>query len=746
MHNSPYIIMYLERLEMQGFKTFALKTSLEFLPPQEGKKGTTAIVGPNGSGKSNIADAIRWAMGEQSIKLLRGKKSEDVIFSGTPRRSRSGFAEVSLFLNNEDQQADIDYTELVITRRLYRDGNTEYFINKNKARLSDIQLLLAQANMGQRTYSVIGQGMVDHILVASPQERKEFFDEAAGVKQYQIKRQSAMNKLENSRDNLNQALVVIQEIEPRLRSLTRLAKRLERREEVEVQLRDLQKKYYGTLWKNLSEKLVIQQKNFDAIDKELGEAKKRHDELQSEFGKMEKEEPRGDVFTKMQADFQKLMNQKSILKERQFDVQRKIELASIKEKKAPAVPIPTIVAELEEISSLQDEILEILNSGQDAKEKIETASLKIKSLVKKLSGGEEIITSDPKLDRELKDITKEVVTIDKEIESAQQKINNFNKEEEEKRGKFFSMQRELQEKGSRVHDLETKLNDVKIEQAKLETKRESLEQEMRQELAERAEEMKQAQIKASINPDEIYPEMSKLKHQLDLIGAIDPETMEEYNETKERYEYLKGQTDDLTGAIASLEEIIDELDQKIKSQSETAFKNLNQEFQRYFKMLFEGGEARLVQVTEDVLEKEEREEGEEPEDEIEEEPKKIKNKKVITGVEIQATPPGKRMKSINALSGGERALTSIALICAIMTNNPSPFIVLDEVDAALDEANSIKFAKIVDKLSDHTQFVIVTHNRATMDMARVLYGVTMGEDGVSKMLSVKLEEATEYVR
>ncbi len=308
------------------------------------------------------------------------------------------------------------------------------------------------------------------------------------------------------------------------------------------------------------------------------------------------------------------------------------------------------------------------------------------------------------------------------------------------------MQRELQEKGSRVHDLETKLNDIKIEQAKLETKRESLEQEMRQELAERAEEMKQAQVDEPVNPDQVYPEMSKLKHQLELIGAIDPETMEEYNETKERYEYLKGQTDDLTKAIASLEEIIDELDQKIKTQSETAFKNLNREFERYFKMLFEGGEARLVQVTEDVLEKEEQEEGEEPEEEIEEEPKQVKKKRVITGVEIQATPPGKRMKSINALSGGERALTSIALICAIMTNNPSPFIVLDEVDAALDEANSIKFAKIVEELSNHTQFVIVTHNRATMDMARVLYGVTMGEDGVSKMLSVKLEEATEYVR
>lgn len=741
--------MYLERLELQGFKTFAQKTTLEFLPPSKGKKGTTAIVGPNGSGKSNIADAIRWAMGEQSLKLLRGKKSEDVIFSGTPKRSRSGFAEVSLYLNNEDHQADIDYSELVLTRRLYRDGNTEYFINKNKARLSDIQLLLAQANMGQRTYSVIGQGMVDHILVASPQERKEFFDEAAGVKQFQIKRQSAINKLENSKENLNQALVVMGEIEPRLRSLTRLAKRLERREEVEKELHQLQQKYYGTLWKDISEKLVVQERNFNIVDKELKEAQARHRELQEEFNKMEKEEPSSEVFMRLQAEFQKLLNKKSLLKERQFDLQRQIEMASIKDKKAPPMPVPSIVVELEQISSLQDEIIDALNKGEDAKEKIKQSGEKIKGLLKKLTGPDEKISSDPKLEKALKEVTAQIVEIDKEIEKAQQNIDGFNKKEEEKRGKFFSMQRELQEKAGRVHELETKLNDIKIEQARLETKRDSLEQEMRQELGERAEEMKKAQIDAKANPDEVYPEMSKLKHQLELIGAIDPETMDEYKETKERYEYLENQTEDLTKAIASLEEIIEELDQKIKSQSENAFKNLNREFERYFKMLFEGGEARLVQVTEEVADSDEDEEGIAAGDDQEtngQETPPVKKKKIITGVDIQATPPGKRMKSINALSGGERALTSIALICSIMTNNPSPFIVLDEVDAALDESNSIKFSKIIDELSNHTQFIIVTHNRATMDMARVLYGVTMGDDGVSKMLSVKLEEATEYAR
>ena len=183
--------MYLRRLELQGFKTFAQKTVLEFVPETGGRRGLTAIVGPNGSGKSNTADAIRWVMGEQSMKLLRGKKSEDVIFSGSEKKSRAGFAEVSLTLVNDDKP-DIELAEIVVTRRLYRDGQSEYEVNRQSARLTDVALLLAQAGIGQRTYSVIGQGMVDQVLSASPSERKVFFDEAFGVRPFQLRREQGL--------------------------------------------------------------------------------------------------------------------------------------------------------------------------------------------------------------------------------------------------------------------------------------------------------------------------------------------------------------------------------------------------------------------------------------------------------------------------------------------------------------------------------------------------------------------------
>jgi chromosome segregation protein len=233
--------------------------------------------------------------------------------------------------------------------------------------------------------------------------------------------------------------------------------------------------------------------------------------------------------------------------------------------------------------------------------------------------------------------------------------------------------------------------------------------------------------------------------------------MKEYTEIKERFDFLKSQSDDLEQAITSLEKIIEELDATIKEQFDKAFKEINKEFQKYFKILFNGGQAELLKVTAEEVKKESIEdlsaealaEAEEvgilaQADKFE---KRIKEreKESYSGIEIKATPPGKKIKAINMLSGGERALTSIALICAIISNNPSPFIVLDEVDAALDEANSERFDHILNELAHKTQFIVITHNRVTMHYAHVLYGVTMGDDGISKLLSIKLADAEEMV-
>src|SRR3989338_518243 len=305
--------------------------------------------------------------------------------------------------------------------------------------------------------------------------------------------------------------------------------------------------------------------------------------------------------------------------------------------------------------------------------------------------------------------------------------------------------------------------------AKLETRQQDLKQEIKQELVElkwldgyRAE---------KIDEDELKTEISQLKHQLELIGGVDPEMVKEYQTTKERHDFLAAQAEDLRKSIKDLEQVIFDLDGQIQIQFDSAFKSINKEFGKFFKILFNGGKAELVLIKEDLASQDKEVSPDKVqikpgENEISEEegpgildklmvaeenlsPKRFLKKrtgKVITGIDIIATPPGKKVSSINMLSGGERSLTSIALICAVIANNPSPFVILDEVDAALDEANSQRFSKILSELSHKTQFIVITHNRATMHQANILYGVSMGEDGISTLISLKLEEAQKIVR
>ena len=232
----------LESIELQGVKTFATTTRLEF----PGK--ITAIVGPNGSGKSNIADAIRWVLGEQSFSLLRAKKTEDMIFSGSQQRSRSGMASSTITFNNEDGWLPIDYSHVAITRQAYRDGQNEYILTGQKVRLKDISELLSQTGMSERNYTIIGQGLVDAALALRPDERRKLFEEAAGIGLYRSRKEDSLRKLENTRKNLDRVLDILAEIKPRLRSLERQALRFQEYQQVKTDLRLLLREWYGFQW------------------------------------------------------------------------------------------------------------------------------------------------------------------------------------------------------------------------------------------------------------------------------------------------------------------------------------------------------------------------------------------------------------------------------------------------------------------------------------------------------------------
>jgi len=881
--------MYLEKLEIQGFKSFANKNTLVF-PGLLGRdlRGITSIVGPNGSGKSNIADAVRWALGEQSMKTLRGKKSEDIIFSGTDKKNRLGMAEVSLYLNNEDRQAPLDYSQVVLTRRLYRDGLSEYLLNNGRVRLADVQILLAKANFGQKTYSVIGQGMVEGFLNTTLAERKEFFDEATGVKQFQLKRDDSLNKLINSYENLNQAAMLLSEIEPRLRSLTRQVNKLKRRHEIGAELKELQVSYYSKIWHEIKEKFDDYNKKFLEIEKIKQEKEKKGANLNRELNQLEQQSQTNLEFSSRQQELNEQQSQKEIINKQlakleaelevklessgQFDLswlvnksgeikkdrlntdeettgleknierEKKVLVDLEKEKETINSKINQFNQELlkssssaagqglgkinQELKSLNellkqsetsDDLANIKNIIKQIRRKVklilglagaelekenlaetqkklmaltaekEEIMVKINESTFRISARSERVKllkeKTAQLERELNDIEnklkdnqgaikaggkeaaagrlkQQAAELDEKINSLKEALNAFSAKESQQRAKLFALQKNLQSLQTETNGLINQLNELKVNATRYETKLEDLEAEIRNSYGNLKEVMAKS-LDGPVDVEAALGKINSLKRQVDQIGGIDPEIEKEYLETKERYDYLKNQADDLSGAIASLEKIIKELDAIIKEKFDEQLKTISAKFEEYFKILFNGGQAKIIKVlTEDLMENQtEKEEDEiaeaaaEPapaEDKYADNLKRIKylqkyNATGLAGIEIMATPPGKKIKSIAMLSGGERALTAIALICAIISCNPTPFVVLDEVDASLDEANSERLARILDDLSHKTQFIVITHNRASMRRANILYGVTMAESGVSKLLSIKLDEAKAVV-
>jgi chromosome segregation protein len=1007
--------MYLKSLEIHGFKSFAERTVFSFLPPMEGRQSITAIVGPNGSGKSNVSDAIRWVLGEQSMKHLRGKKSTDIIFAGSSGKGQMSVASVSLTIDNTDHRLPVDYDELVIGRRVYRSGESEYVVNGNVVRLIDLQILLAKSQFGHGSYSVVGQGTIDRMLLQSIEERKAFFDEASGIKEFQIKRHQAILKLRRSRDHIDQAELLFQEITPRLKSLSRQVKKLEQRQEVEAELTGVQEQYYGAVLHHHEEEL-------SEVSAQLKEYNSRHADVESalvlvqeELATLAREASRQDVFAGLQKKYQDILEKKHILERdravmsgrlqieyskvgkqevgwlekkieqiaeeqerflgeieqarkkrteladelskkqdavqkkevlcselqgkilqfdqrinaakhqqtyRQFSGLRAVEaillagerfgrvygtvaeLGTTQKKYVTALdsavggqltslvvvddvvgeaciqylraerlgyatflplnkirprPVPsgmsdilecpgvhgfakdllqfdlrfedlfsyvlgnTIVVEdikaarvvgigrvrmvtlegdvlelsgsmkggyrkkkfgdvsfadggvqhqVEEYESIEEELVEfkedllvqerdlrndrediqkmaaqvsILDNTIDLLERkkretdSELASLKQERSLQTMSS-EDYDNVMRSVGKERDDVDKNIRAVEKERVSLEKDISLFQEEEEKKRQRVFALQSDMQEKQQILNGIVQKRNDAQVSLAKIETKIEDIEQELYQELTISAASLKERMdLTTSINDlKTMQDRIQKLKYKLSLIGGIDEEIVEEYSQTKERHDRLEEQLHDLKKTITDLETLIAEIDDVMKKRRAQAFKTIRKEFQRYFSILFEGGSADLVEVY--AEEKEDRPD-EDDQDIVASEirPKRKKGKKMLVGIEITASPPGKKIKHIQSLSGGERTLTSIALVCAILHTNPSPFVVLDEVEAALDEANSLRFTAILKELSARSQFILITHNRATMHAADALYGVTMGAGGMSVLVSVDLE-------
>ncbi|MDN5331142.1 MAG: chromosome segregation protein [Tepidanaerobacteraceae bacterium] len=1185
--------MYLKKIELHGFKSFADRTEIEFEP------GINAIVGPNGSGKSNITDAIRWVLGEQSIKTLRGSKLEDVIFAGSQKRKPMGMAEVSIVLDNSDYLLPLEYSEVCITRRTFRSGESEFYLNKLPCRLKDIQELFMDTGIGKDGYSIISQGEVDEFLMARPEERRLIFEETAGIMKYKVRKKEAERKLEETMANLARVDDILSEIKVQLDTLyvqrmkaleykelserrkllevnlllleyekiiERLAKVEKVLSEKEAALLDIrgkrvhieermvrlkeelqkkkgeyeklrgeffekntkkielekEKKWQEERLRKLKEDLDITAQKLDILKAKLDGAqkqfcanlekleqkikeinktdarlRKKEEELAALDGDIkerqrEMENLKGDVIdllnsaSKIKNTIASLSTMKSNMKKRLMqidqelkgvkeansltlkelenaekrlsDVREKIEKVSekiesekrnlekftreyressrllqekiislnelksrykileevnqnyegyqqgvrnllshiksgriyiegiygtvaeiikVSERLETAIEsalggaLQNVVCESEQIAKKAIEYLkknnlgrvtflpltsvrprvlsshenwvleqsgclgvacelinydekfkpvllhllgrvivaedvdsameiakktdfglkvvtlegEIINPGgsitggsikktsliltrkrefEEIKEKLQGEEAKFCDLKTKIVGIEERIRNTQKsidelgkilhsynadmagqereiagkkgllrerqerekilnlerrqIEEELREIEQEIARVERDknsieelnkdrerkvenlkreieeklksreaiekeikelrlflngleqeklslkyqIQNLEQNVSEWEKEQSELVDNIGKLEEEIASTSNKITTLEARLKDISEEQKILKTVIENLEddrtkledemdalgksiadierEEKRKEVSLSETRVKQASLKVELehivktlaeryslsledamdlkqgtsDVERIKQELFSVKNKIEGIGAVNMNAIEDYENLKSRYEFMKVQRDDLIEAKMKLDDLIDDLTKTMEEMFLETFKKIKREFQKVFAELFGGGKAELILTNE--------------------------SKPLEAGIEIEVQPPGKKLQNLSLLSGGERALAAIALLFSILNIKSTPFCILDEIEAALDDANIDRFTRYLKKISEHTQVIIITHRKGTMEVADALYGITMEETAVSKLIAVKLEE------
>lgn len=1122
--------MYLKRIEMFGFKSFAEKTVLNFEP------GITAVVGPNGCGKSNVFDAIRWVLGEQSMKELRGASKEDVIFNGTNTRAALNVAEVSLTFSNENKVFPIDYEEVTVSRRLFRSGESEYLLNRTQVRLKDILELFMGTGIGAEAYSLVQQGKVDLVVSARPEDRRLIFDEAAGITKYKSKKREALNRLKDTDNNLLRSNDIILEVKRQIASIERQAKKAQRYKEeferlkvlefmlseknisqfhqerqslekaseesqekekslqaeldllrqklseennlvseldqkandlhqedikvenqIEMEARQIsfneermsvieqnaqrmieqkeklishhqvQEQKIASLRQSLSELQQVTARNEeqlssrrlrltdseeqirhlkDAIKKEEEDifqfsaqqvnlrnqvneamkefqaalARKRRLSLETEKVQSEKEQVEfklqginkeidrclseigafqqekslkeeslsqsrekltqlGEAITLLENTILSLTSKREFIEEMRVqyeDTADPVSLGRLFTDHRPSAETKGMIGKIRDVNRIDeqqqdmlktylkeysgDELYEIIcetkfieldpeaittkiNSlkeevvrkneerkilFQDISQQenyLAEISLNIHSKEKELSGFkadqnnilqeeqklldelslisqefieaktvlESLKTAEDELNSQLNSIGESIEVLQNTIKSqqaeivlktqeregiliemtqmetelvscreqehsqkehlkmfeeslttAQQEIHRLDRELEEgeaKKGEYLrstdqirikieelkikknmileslsQYENEKQQVFGRIESLRPSLTQAQEQLENIRTqahdqdlrKQEILfaEQSIKDKLSqaykididqvngylhglgenetevldlstlhpdqdsERIQEQKTRialkefketleMMRNEVSLDRLDEEVQQLKKRCDSYGAVNLVAIDEYEELKQRFEFLTSQQTDLLEAKQSLMNTITKINRTTRQIFIDTFTKVSEEFRIYFRMLFGGGEADLILVDpENVLE---------------------------SGIDIVAKPPGKKLQNITLLSGGEKTMAAIALIFAVFKVRPSPFCVLDEIDAALDESNVGRYSYLLQEFSKIAQFIVITHNKKTISAADVMYGVTMQERGVSSIVSVKLSAEEEEI-
>ena len=932
--------MFLKRLSILGFKSFADRTDIEF------NDGITALLGPNGCGKSNVVDAVKWVLGEHAIKSLRAEKMEDVIFSGTESRKPLNVAEVALSIANESGLLPMDMPEIEIKRRLYRSGESEYFINGAQVRLKDLRELFWDTGVGKAAYSVMEQGKIDQILSSKPEERRYLFEEAAGITRYRERGAEAERNLAKTEENVRQVELILNEVKRAHDSLKiqsektlkyrtlrdeifnyeldiqllrlkqfrydkdeknetlrrRTADRDRIRAEMEAEnkaleanmdevnsmenrLVELQKSIYGlALEKNAKEnevrlfneqrgenKLKIGQneerekqiaqkitelnndaEGQDAVvadlrkqsesieenirsfeeniqlaatrisenEKDMRRAEEEIHGIEKELSVLEKDLAKitDDIVTELDAGLKKagysaaerksteealretlgklrttLSGREALVRDLSAAVSRSADVANsvwteigriaenlaegfaeaasgtdkavelfnsyrehsatfideflapegiITKKRALDVQIRRAKDGIEErrqkIKSLRDENVNLMAKIDEYRATLEnlkvnrahmkaqaqSAEEQAKLIRRELSGQEGLlknIRDELSVYRKrLDEVDGRIVTAHKEIANISEKTTAFTKELENlekdirKRndnvaGKKIVINKRMAEL-SKVQEALEKIH-LELVQSEMEIK--NIQENFRETHSRDLLEFEERIFTITAVPSDLREKLAGARTKMKELGSVNLMAPEEFAETKQRYEFLSNQMADLEKARKDLLDLTSEIRQESSKLFLDTYNRIKKNFHNMFRRLFGGGRAELrLSDPNHVLE---------------------------SGIEILAQPPGKKLEHLSLLSGGECSMTAVALLFATYMVKPSPFCLLDEIDAALDEQNVGRFVHLLQEFSDTSQFIIITHNKKTVTGAGTLLGVTMEESGVTKLIAVRLE-------
>ncbi|MDE2399639.1 MAG: AAA family ATPase [Patescibacteria group bacterium] len=710
--------MRLKTLEINGFKSFAQKSVLEFESP------IICIVGPNGSGKSNVVEAFRYVLGEQSMKSMRGKSGLDLIFKGSKNLSKGTRAAVTVYFNNADkvfkftndtgEEVDLNYDIISISRQVFPDGLNKYILNGSDVRLKDIHNLLASVNIGSSGHHIISQGEADRILNANPKERRAMVEDALGLKIYQYKIKESERKLERTNENMKEVSLLRRENAPHLNFLRKQVEKFEKGKVMQGELAALYREYL--------------KKESIYLDEEKDNLSKERHQIEVEL---------------------KSVNTK--ISEAEDSKKESIKIAELR----------TVEQKLNEIRRMKGELdrklgrIEGILESKENKEKLSGRCPMCGSVIKEVDEEQkEKIHNEEKELEELKNsqtrTIAEIKTLEGEEKEGNEKAESLKKEINREMEALRDQEREKFTYKVKQQELTSHLELLAVKQENLGRSMEAFQNEIKEGIALIGQEIlgyKDVLVEGREDraiQEETRRKIERIKIKLEDVGLSGgAEIMKEFNEVSERDNFLAKEMEDLTKSIESLQKLIADLKEKIDIEFQEGVKKINVEFQQFFSLMFGGGTGSLSIVTpkprkrkaDEELDEDEEIEDFEDEDTVPEQ-----------GIEINVSLPHKKVKELQALSGGERSLTSIAILFAMSQVNPPPFLVLDETDAALDESNSRKYGDMLEKLSKHSQLIVVTHNRETMSRAGVLYGITVGADGASKLLSVKFEEATQIAK